>query len=442
MELSFRFDVVIMSRYKGPNMNIPNRSKLRVTVLTAVVFMLITACSSWAVNFEMEDNVHISNLHRIDDDLIAWGSNVTVDGLIEGDLITGGHTVNTNGHIRGSESVLAYKFHHTGHIDGSLRSFVYFLELDGSVGRSVLASGDDIRVGEKAIIGKDLILLGTTIHCDGLVKGSADLTGGDIVLSGTIHGDAAICGGKIKILAPAVIRGDLTYSARTKDALEVAPGVTILGETIFKAKDDNGGHAADSRWTAAIVQISKILAAFLFGVILLFLFNKYAVEAANQLRQRLAVATATGLLSMLIVVVSLLILIISGAFVLIGWIVASTDAAAGAIVLSLSILMVPITSFITVSGAVLFYSGKIIVAVVLGYFLIKLIKPGAVYLSRIQLLLGLIVLTIAFALPYLGFLIYLALSTIGAGAIVLGIKYCRRDMNQAAAPVPEPGEDS
>ena len=42
-----------------------------------------------------------------------------------------------------------------------------------------------------------------------------------------------------------------------------------------------------------------------------------------------------------------------------------------------------------------------------------------------------------------GFLIYLALSTIGAGAIVLGVKYCRRDMNQAApASEPGPGEES
>lgn len=116
-------------------MSISYRTERLSIALLTIVLILFSAWPSWGINFETEDNVHISNLHRIDDDLFAWGSNVTVDGLIEGDLITGAYTVSTNGHIRGSESIFAYKFHHTGHVDGSLRGFVWFLELDGTVGR-------------------------------------------------------------------------------------------------------------------------------------------------------------------------------------------------------------------------------------------------------------------------------------------------------------------
>ncbi len=423
-------------------MNLPDHTKYTAVVILTIVLVVSAAQTGRAISFEAEDNIHISNLHRIDDDLIAWGSNITVDGLIEGDLIAGGYVVNTNGHTRGSESIFAYKFNHTGHVDGSLRCFVYFLELNGTVGRSVLGSADDIRIGEKAVIEKDLVLLGTNIHCDGLVKGNIDIAGGNVFISGTVHGDADIRGHQIRLMAPAVIKGNLTYWTKTKDDLEIASGVTILGETVFKAIDKDAKGRADSRWTAAIVQISKILAAFLFGVILLFLFKKYALEAANQLRYRFAVATATGLLSMMIVVISTFILLLSATFVIIGWIIASSDAAAGAVVLSLSILMMPITSFVTVSGAVLFYSGKIIIATLLGYFVIRFVKSTPAYLSRFQLLLGLIILTLVFSLPFVGFLLYLALSTIGAGAIVLGIKYCRREMNQPATPsAPEPGEN-
>jgi cytoskeletal protein CcmA (bactofilin family) len=420
------------------------RPKAALCLLLALCLVLFTTEPGQAVSFETDENIHISNLHRIDDDLIAWGSSVTVDGLVEGDLIAGCYTLNTNGHIRGSANVFAFKFHHTKRIDGALRGSVNLTEIDGYVGRSVLLAGNDIRIGEKSVVEKDVILRAATVHLDGLVKGSADIEAQTIFLSGTVHGDALLKANKIKILVPATIKGDLTYVTKDEDALELAPGVVVLGETVFKQRDSIEPTGSDSFLTSTIVQTSKTLAAFLFGIILLSLFNKYAIEAANQLRARFAVATAAGLVSMIIVIISLLILFLSMMLVAIGLILAGSESAlTGAIVLSLSILMVPITSFVTVSGAVLFYSGKIIIGVLIGYLLIRLAKPNAAYLSRFQLLVGLIILTIAFSLPYVGFVLYLLLSTIGAGAIVLGVKYCRRELNQSVpSGEPELGKDS
>lgn len=425
-------------------MIMPVRRKAAFYVLLPLLLVLVAAGQSLAISFETEENIHISNLHRIDDDLMAWGSSVTIDGLIEGDLIAGCYTLNTNGHIRGSANVFAFKFHHTKRIDGALRGTVNLTEIDGYVGRSVLFAGNDIRIGEKSVIEKDAVLRGNTVHIDGLVKGNVDIEATTIYLSGTIHGDALLKAKQIKILVPAAIKGDLTYYAENEDDLELAPGVVVLGETTYKTFDEDGAAGSESFLTSTIVQTSKTLAAFLFGIILLSLFNKYALEAANQLRSRFAVATAAGLVSMIVVVVSLLILFLSMLLVVIGWILAGGESAlSGAIVLSLSILMVPITSFVTVSGAVLFYSGKIIIGVLIGYLLLRLVKPNAAYLSRFQLFLGLIILTIAFSLPYVGFVLYLAFSTIGAGAIVLGVKYCRRELNQSVPTAgPELGKDS
>ena len=113
----------------------------------------------------------------------------------------------------------------------------------------------------------------------------------------------------------------------------------------------------------------------------------------------------------------------------------------GVFVLALSVLMIPITSFITVSGGVLFYSGKIIIALLGGYFLVRLAKPNAVYLGKFQLLVGLIVLALLFSIPfYIGFLIYLIASIIGAGAIILGIKHCRRELNNSGMSITDGAE--
>ncbi len=397
----------------------------------SILLLLLAAGPTRAISFEISENIHISNLHRIDDDLIAGGSNITVDGLIEGDLIAGGYTVTTNGHTRGSESVIAIKYHHTGKIDGALRAFTDLTELDGYVGRSVLVASDDIRIGEKAVIEKDIVLRGGEVHFNGLTKGNADISAKTIYISGIISGNALLAGNEINITAPTVIKGDLVYVSESEAKLNLSSGVTIFGETTWRLPEEKG-ESSVGIITSGVIGTAKLLAAFLFGVILLFLFKKYALEAVNQLRSRLAVATATGLLSLIIFAVSVVILVISVTFVLVGLaLVYGEGAPVGALVLSLSILMVPITSFITVSGGVLFYSGKIIIGLVVGYTAVKLVKRSAAYLSKSQLLAGLIIMTAVFSIPYIGPLLYVAVSVIGAGAIVLGVKNCRRELNHA-----------
>ena len=66
----------------------------------SMLMLLLLFNFSGAVEFESDENVHISNIHSIDDDFYAWGENVTIDGTIEGDVIVGGYSVRINGEIQ------------------------------------------------------------------------------------------------------------------------------------------------------------------------------------------------------------------------------------------------------------------------------------------------------------------------------------------------------
>ncbi|MEW6411116.1 MAG: polymer-forming cytoskeletal protein [Candidatus Zixiibacteriota bacterium] len=420
-------------------------SPYRLFLFAAILIPLITAGSIGAITFEKEDNIHISNLHRIDDDLIAWGSVITVDGLIEGDLIAGAYTVNTNGHIRGSQNVFAYTFTHAGKVDGALRAFVNRIDVNGYVGRSMMVSGQEIHVGEKTVIEKDAVLLGGSVYFDGMAREDVEITAGAVYISGVIHGNVVLKAENINILPPAFIEGNLTYYSENEAFIDEASGVTIVGETVWEPKEADADKDKVGLFTQSVVGISKLLAAFLFGVVLLLLFKRYAAESIKQLKTNFAVSTATGLLAMIIFAISVIILMISGILVITGLaLVYSSDGSpAGGLVLALSIFMVPITSFMTVSGGVLFYSGKIVFALLIGYALMKMMKPGAVYLGRFQMLLGLAILAVLCAVPYVGFIVYLVISIIGAGAIILGVKNCRKDSEAPAtlsAPPEPPGE--
>ena len=84
----------------------------------------------------------------------------------------------------------------------------------------------------------------------------------------------------------------------------------------------------------------------------------------------------------------------------------------------------------TVSGGIIFYSGKIMFAFLVGYLLARIFKSEVALLGKAQLLFGLIILALLFAVPYVGLLIYLLVSIAGAGAIVLGIKNCRAEADR------------
>jgi len=387
-----------------------------------------------ATSIERGDNIHISNLHQIYDDLYAFGSNVTVDGLIRGDLVVGAYEVFINGEVTESENIFAYKLHHTGTVGNSLRAFANTVIIDGKVGRSVMLFAYDARIGKGAVVERDVSVLGFTARIDGTVGGNATIRTAKIVISGEIGGDVDIEAEEIRIVPPAVIKGNLRYCCEKEAEIDTAAGVTILGETRWEQPDEENGEdekTGVAAFKTMIFKISKVLAAFLFGIIVVYLFRRYAEVSFHQLRTHFSISFATGFLFLLILVVALLILVISAIFLLVGLALISGELAPlGALVLVLSMLMVPITAFTTVSGGIIFYSGKIMFAFLVGYLLVRIFKSEAALLGKAQLLLGLIILALLFAVPYVGLLIYLLVSIAGAGAIVLGIKKCRAEVGR------------
>jgi cytoskeletal protein CcmA (bactofilin family) len=410
------------------------KSRLLFTGAAAVVVLsclsFVTVVDVEATTIQAADKVHISNLHRIDDDLYAFAQKITIDGLIEGDLIAGGQDVFTNGEVTESQDVFAYRLVHTGTVGNSLRAFCNTIEIDGRVGRSVLLFGNEILIGKGAVIERDVTAGCRSARIEGEVGGDVDISAEKIYLSGEIGGDVTLKAQKITITAPTVIKGSLTYTTEKELDLGPSSGVTVLGETQWRQPEQEAEEqekeAGGIDLQDMVLQTSKLLAAFLFGVIVIYVFRRHAQESFNQLRTRFAVSAAAGFLSLFVLLLAIIILITSVIFILIGLALSSGSfAPLGALVLILSLLMVPITSFTTVAGAIVFYAGKILFALLVGYLVVRIFKKEPAVLGRGQLLLGLIILALLFAVPYVGFLIYLLVAIIGAGGIVLGIKKCR-----------------
>jgi cytoskeletal protein CcmA (bactofilin family) len=395
------------------------------TGLIAVLALCLTAVSANGSTFRSGENIHISNLHNIDDDFYASGNSIRIDGTISGDVTAASYQTTINGQIGGSANLAGRTIDHSGRIEGSLRFAGERLAINGSVGRSVVAFGSIIYMGQGAVVEKDVTAAGGDITLDGVIRGDVECSGNRIEITARIEGDLTLKGDNCTVAPPAVINGNITYVAEEEAALQLQGGVTVAGEVIWKKPErdeDETSYLADITF-----RLASLFAAFLFGIIALKLFRPYAEESFVQLRKRVSVALAAGVLGLLVLAFCVLLLLLSLFAMLIGTVLLSGDyAVMGILILVFSILMIPISSFVSVSGGIILYSGKIIVGLLVGYLIIKLWKPKAEALSKSAMLLGLFVLTVLFYLPYVGSLLFFLTTITGAGAIILGIRHCRK----------------
>ncbi|MCP4685090.1 MAG: polymer-forming cytoskeletal protein [bacterium] len=412
-------------------------------VLIAVLAVVSGAASALGSTFRSGDDVHISNLHNIDDDFYASGNQIRIDGTITGDVTAASYQTSINGQVGGSANLAGRYIDHSGQILGSLRFAGERLTVNGFVGRSIVAFGSAVTLGQGAVVEKDVSIGADNVTLDGIIRGDVECAANRVHITAQIDGDLSLEGGKATVAPPAVINGNITYIAAEEDALELAGGVTVAGEVIWKRPE-----AAAEDETSYLVEVTfkfaSLFAAFLFGIIVLKLFRPYAEESFSQLRKRLSVALAAGVLGLLVLTFCILVLVSSLMAMLIGTVLLSGDyAVVGVFVLVISTLMIPISSFVSVSGGIILYSGKIIVGLLVGYLLIRLWRPEAKILSKSSMLLGLLVLTLVFALPYVGYLIFLLTTITGAGAIILGIRHCRKraeflgDSKESSTPGPQ-----
>ncbi len=420
-----------------------NRHRPIVWLLIAVVTALAVSHVAVASTFNKSTNYTVTNLETVDDDLYVWANNFRMQGIVNGDLSCFSYKATTQGEVTQSANMFGREINHAGRVGGAYRALGQIINVTGYVGRSAVLLGSDITVGSGAVIERDLTLFGSDITVEGAVKGNLKAEAGRIEISGVIAGDVTISANEINIIKPAVILGKLTYTSSNQAVIDSANGVTVAGGTTWKlpSEEDAKKDEESSKYTSMVLRLSSLFAAFLFGIIVVRLFRPQAEESFLQLRSRFSVSVAAGLLGSGLLVLCIIVLVFALATMIAGLVVIRSEAAPfGALILIFSLLMVPITSFLSIAGAIIFYCGKIVVGFFIGYLIVGRIRQTTQPMSKSALFLGLVILYGLFAIPYFGFVIYVLISLVGAGAIILGIKHCRRPLLAATDNLGMPGD--
>ncbi|MGH8016085.1 MAG: hypothetical protein ACREBV_07840 [Candidatus Zixiibacteriota bacterium] len=393
-------------------------------IFGGIVFLdFLSPIPSSAAIIETGDDIQFTTLHRIEDDVYAFGGkNISMDGYIDGDFNVFSYGVLINGEINGNGNFFCKEIDHNGKVSRSLHAFAESAKINGTVDRSAIVFCSDFFLGGNGLIARDLLVFGGQVDIGGTVKGNANVHGGVVRVYGLIEGNLEIEADEITFTPPAVIKGNVKYHSKHEAKIDTAGGVVILGTLEWvppeKSDEDDAGM-----FRKVVVTSSELLAAFLFGLLILIPFRRYAREAVEQLSHRFVISLAAGLITIVVFLFAIVVTMVSAITFLIGYGLISGDApAAGALVLIMSTIIFPISAFSAVSGGILFYIGKIILAFLVGCLIFKALKKETTNLTRFQLLVGLIALALVFEIPYLGFLVYLIGSLTGAGAIVLAVR--------------------
>jgi cytoskeletal protein CcmA (bactofilin family) len=344
-----------------------------------------------AADVRQGPSVGVGAGESIQDDIYAFGGTIDIGGTINGSVIAAGGTITISGPIQRDVIVSGGNVTITGRVGGSIRAAAGTLTLSAPVGEDLVVAGGTVSVGPSATIGRDLLLGAGTTTVDAPVKRNVLASVGDLTIRNTVGGKVTARVNHLRLESGASIAGNLDYTSNNQVAM--AAGAHVEGTTTRHTPTDSGaGGAANGfvGWLRALVGI------FILGLLLLLLFPGFSGRVRARLETSPWASLGIGAAILVGVPIAAIIVFIAGIFVG-GWWLALALVVAYLLALAL---------------------GYVVSGYLIGRFGFDLLGWRGLH-PALELLGGLVVLSIVTLIPILGGLVVLAACLFGLGALTL-----------------------
>jgi cytoskeletal protein CcmA (bactofilin family) len=340
-------------------------------------------------------------------DLYLTSGTIRIGGVQEGDLTAFTQSLTVTGAVTGDMYVMAESITIDGKVGDSVRYFAKDVNVNGTIEGDLVVFAGDVTLAPKAHVTGDVSAFAGHVVIEGTVDGSLKTTGGSVVVGGKIAGDANIRSDEVEIGPNARVGGDLSYTSRNQLDLE-GKGI-VAGDIDYMEKKDK----EEERSLPSVGKFFKwfwfTTAGLVAGLVALALFRRSVPAILGSLSGDTLRSAGFGFMTVIVVPVA-------------------------AVISCILIITIPLAALVLVLYFVALYLAKVPVGVWLGQRILKALgrtDPSPYW----SLTTGLVVLYLAFAIPFLGTLTWLACLFLGLGAIVLGTRtYVQA--RRAAGPVP------
>ena len=259
---------------------------------------------------------------------------------------------------------------------------------------------------------EEIISFGGHVLIEGKVKNDVVVIGGSITISGEVGQSVVGIGSRVVVKSTASIAKGL---AALGGSLDIEPGCTIGGDTIhFQTRElgdrlFKGGHLFKGVFSLSLIPIIivvKLIIIFLWLIVAVLgaaLFPKPIAFAAGEIRKHFWPTLGTGIVAILVFTMLMFF----------------------AVLLSFILIGIPIALALAVAGTIVWVFGRLAVFFLLGESALRALRSRNVSAMG-AVLMGLLVVSLAGFVPFLGFLFTFVINAVGWG-IAIRTKFGSRE---------------
>ena len=335
------------------------------------------------------DVVTIGASETLDDTLIVAAETVLIEGTVTGDVVAAARRIEVSGTVEGNLLGFSETVAVSGVVNGAVLGAASSLDFLGSVlGGDLWVAGETLRIDDGARVEGNATVASRTTSIDGSVAKDLYAFGETVELGGTLGQDLEAFAARVRLLGEAQVGGDVRYRTEEEDNLHVADAAQVGGELVFlgvpEALRDRSRYATGAFY---LWELAWLAGAFIVGLIFLWL----APRARS-------LSLGTGVDALKTSGVGLLMLV--GVPIM-------------AVLAGITLVGLPLSLVVIAAWALALYLAQIVVASMVG----RMLMSGSDSLAW-TLLAGLVIVTVAVNLPFIGGIISFLLTIVGVGLLV------------------------
>jgi hypothetical protein len=360
-----------------------------------------------------------------DDDIFMAGNNLKFDSEVRGDLFVACNEMVQSQAIDGNFNILCQSIESLGLVGGSFRSVARHITCNASIGRNLIAFGQEVTIGPDVIIGRDANIYAANLNFQGDVKGDLDVSAYRATLSGSVDGCFCFEGEELVITPDAIIEGDLIYKAPDKADISTSAQITgdIRWTRIERKEREESGWVTVGKIFAWLVShrgyflFMSIISLLLFigsaipfpaglSMVVLWIMLAISGNILILLSKRLALSTEQSLNARLLPSLGIGFVILFLAPLM-------------AVVLLLTIIGAPLGSVMILLFGVGCFAGGIYACLFIGRKICGLLGIGSGRPGYLCFTIGMVILVALSFIPIVGYLISMLVIMMGLGGLTL-----------------------
>ncbi len=223
----------------------------RIAIGTAMVMLLLFSGTAFAAEIMSGDPYILPRGEVVKDDLYVTGSEVIIDGTVEGDVVVAAGYVEINGVVMGDLLAAGGSVIVTGNVQDDVRAAGGAVILSGRVGDDFFAAAgggwpgvmmvpigstqsqwrsapQGLQINAGSSIGGDAIVAGGQGSIAGSIGSNLAAGMSSLTFSGKVAGDANLSAQNLTVLEGAVVQGELSYSSDGETVVPEGVAVSVV----------------------------------------------------------------------------------------------------------------------------------------------------------------------------------------------------------------------